>query len=216
MKGPTEKELRQILTQFPSFLTLHDTAGRVVWSSRIGYGLPRSIIGRPSIDRVVPEDRAIWQDACRRAIHQRETVPYGVRVAVPEPPGHVVIEGYLGPVVIRGRVRYVAAVARDAGLVHSGNPLLAFLLSARSKLIVGTLLDRGAMKSAALAKSLGVTTRGKVVASTLRFRLGTLCERGILVNTPAGYAVSEAFRPYARHAVNSPTTVGNDYSGPSQ
>lgn len=199
MRRKRDIKVVNLLPQFPAFLTLLTPAGALVWCNRIGYGLTPKIMGRPAADLVHPEDRPAWADAVRRAAHQRETVEFAVRFVTPE--GTVTIAGHMRPVVERGRVAHVAAVGRDVGLSLAGNPLLPFLFTPRSRAVVAAVLEHGPMKSSALAKRLANGDRVRVAPSTLRATLGALCERHVLTVTPAGYDLSESFRPHAHAAV---------------
>jgi hypothetical protein len=193
------RTLTTCIAQLPAFVAAHDPDGLLLWANRIGYGLdPKKIYGQPAADRILPEDRPRWSELFRRAVHQGETAAVDVRIAVPMAPGVIRMIGHLGPVITGGRVRYVVSVVRDAAPLDSH--VLPFLLGTRERPVVDCLLRSPPLKSAALARKLNGGFRGQTSPSTLRAILSGLADRGVIENTPAGYRVTNAFRPLAEIA----------------
>lgn len=179
-----QSELFKIMPQLPGFISLHSPEGTLVWASRISYGLSEEILGQPADANILEEDRPRWWEAFRRAGTLREVADYVVRVRTPTPPGYVTIQGRLGPVLLRGRLRYVAAVCWDATFRDHRNPLARFLLSHQQRAVVAALLQSREPMS------------GKLTPA-FRDSLARLVQREILAHDSRGYRVSEAFSPYA-------------------
>lgn len=101
------------LAQLPAFVTLLDRAGRFVWCSHFGYGYGSELIGTDAAMTVVEEDRPAWRQAVARCFSLRDVMRYCVRSPTPVPGGVARMAGRMAPVVIDGKVVYVAAVTYD-------------------------------------------------------------------------------------------------------
>lgn len=207
--------LRECLAQMPAYLSVFGTDGRIVWLSATGFGVdPSALLGRPS-DTLIPEaDRPRWRSYLHRVVHQRELVRYTVDVDVPAPPGRVRLTGRLAPVIIAGRVAYVACACTDATYrpaeacegchlaqpagspapaqtPEPGRPPGALWLSPLERRIVAALAGRGWTPARELCVLAGESDTGdfRAVARNLveRLVLESAPSRGYrLVNPPQG------------------------------
>lgn len=175
----------------PGFLNIISTDNKLLWCSRISYGLDPSILGLPADTITVAEDKPLWQEMLRRAVHNREVSDFRTRVNVPVPPGWVTINGRMAPVIRNDRVEFVVTVCYDATFRADYNPAVRFLLSPLERSIVSVLLATpGPLKSNAIAARVGESRS----SSRIRTILASLVERGILAATWVGYSLSEDFR----------------------
>lgn len=174
----------------PGFFNIISPDNRLLWCSRISYGLDPSILGLPADTITLPEDKPLWQEYLRRAVHNREVSDFRLKVAVPAPPGFVSINGRMAPVVRNDQVQFVVTVCYDNTFRADYNPAVRFLLSPLERSIVSVLLATSPLKSNAIALRTGESRS----SSRIRTILASLVERGILAATWVGYSLSEEFR----------------------
>ncbi len=178
------------LEQLPVFFSLLDRQRRIVWASRYDYGVtPETLLGTTGEQYLHRDDLATYQDAFARCLHSREVVGYEVRLRAPETNGRIVrVIGVLSPVVLAGRVRYVAAVARDARAVAAalvpprpvpvGELAGALWLSPRAASVLASIPPGDAWTPAAtVAERIGENL------STTRVLCRELVDRGFLASS---------------------------------
>ena len=196
------RDFLALLQQLPFFVSVCDLRGKLIWTNRITYGLDDSIIGKPVDLHIVEEDKAQWWVAFRRVIHWMEIVDYSVKVNVPEPPGWVMVNGKLSPYVVRGKTKYVVAIAHDATLRDKANPLGKFVLSPIGKLVVRYLLQVGSAKGPSIGRHVGEVGSNGQASPKLRASLAEKVERGVLSHVNGGYAITPEFAPFAAILAN--------------
>ena len=175
----------------PGFFNIVSPDNRLLWCSRISYGLDPSILGLPADTITLPEDKPLWQEYLRRAVHNREVSDFRLKVAVPAPPGFVSINGRMAPVVRNDRVEFVVTVCYDNTFRADYNPVVRFLFSPIERSILTVLLTATApLKSNVVAARIGESHS----SSRLRTLLANLADRGIVAADHNGYRLSDDFR----------------------
>lgn len=194
MGHPLPADASRVLAELPCFLSLLDASGNILWASRYAYGCTaKELVGKPSDAIVVEEDRPLWWDVFRRALHLGETTNYALRGRVPAPPGLVRIVGRIGP-VRRGRKRLVGVVTYDPGLAAEPFPLARHLFGDLPRRAVVYLLGNGRAKGATIGRHVGEITKGGQATPKLRVLLADLVERNVLAHGPGGYSISPDFK----------------------
>lgn len=107
------RDLPQTLAQVPAYISFIDARGRLRWCNRTSYGLSDDdLVGLPSDQFIVEEDRPRWASYLHRVFHCREVVRYSLYFQAPT--GLVRLVGKIAPVVIDGQVRWAAVITFDA------------------------------------------------------------------------------------------------------
>lgn len=189
-------QFQHIISQFPAFISLFSPDGSIAWLNLTSYGMKHSdMVGQPSDMLILEDDRPLWWESFRRALREKETVRYRVRVGTPEPPHIVTLAGKLAPVILDGQVAFVGCVCwgltpgqAERGALPAGIPAGARWLSPICEQIVAHLdshRDRW-VKSMELARAVEAEHGNR-----FRAILTNLVDRRILEARPGlGYRIA--------------------------
>jgi PAS domain S-box-containing protein len=108
----SEARWRAVLTQAPYHIILLDPEGRIEYINRVEHDdSPEAVVGRSTIDFLLPAYRAVARNAYRRALDEGEFVTFDGRVRLTG--GIRWLHHRVGPLVRNGRVNGLILIAVD-------------------------------------------------------------------------------------------------------